>query len=252
MEIKSFFPAVRLQYSGSPTFVATVDGTTIYNNTLPTLSSLQERRLTLPFLQLGSFAQYKFSVDDPSFQCQFEKIDSTNFTQQTLFHHYDIGFVGQITPKIYLDSTTVAQAQTYTSPSAAFIQNIRCYFNPLAYGYVPHIDNTNLNGEVLWARPIALPPRFFRGIRTHSEFQITFQGDVDIEWFLDGTSIGTYTFSSITNVTEKAYFPASTIGNVLQYSHTNPEVGGKIYTVETDVTLGDLEQQNMRPQVEEG
>jgi hypothetical protein len=27
---------------------------------------------------------------------------------------------------------------------------------------------------------------------------------------------------------------------VLQYTHVNPEDGGKVYIVETDVTLGDL------------
>jgi hypothetical protein len=99
---------------------------------------------------------------------------------------------------------------------------------------------------------VALPPRFYRGIRTHAEFQITYKGDVNIQWYLDGTSIGTYSFDSQNIVTDKAYFSSGTIGHVLQYTHTNPEDGGKIYIVETDVTLADLEQQAMRPQAEEG
>jgi hypothetical protein len=186
---------------------------------------------------------------------QFDALPIESFNQQQLFHYFEVGFrgTGTLTPRIYLDGTI--QAQNFNTSTSEATETIRVYFDALAYGYIPHIHNTGTStadAEILWARPVALPPRFYRGIRTHAEFQITFKGDVDIQWYLDGTSIGTYNFSSTNTTTEKAYFPSGTIGHVLQYTHTNPASGGKIYIVETDVTLADLEQQGMRPQPEEG
>jgi hypothetical protein len=185
----------------------------------------------------------------------FEGVPIESFSQQQLFHYFEYGMrgTGTLIPKIYVDGTE--QSQSYSVSTSDTVEVYRIYFNPLAYGYIPHLHNTGTStddAEILWARPVALPPRFYRGVRTHAEFQITYKGDVDIQWYLDGTSIGTYSFSTTNTTTEKAYFQSGTIGHVLQYVHSNPEDGGKIYIVETDVTLGDLEQQAMRPQAEEG
>jgi hypothetical protein len=256
----SFYPAVIAQYSDSPILTITVDGVQIQAAPLVSHSVFKSQRITLPRIAYGTFPQFRYSNDDPSFKCEFESIPASAFSTQQLFHYYDIVFRGKIFPYVYLDGHTSSELQTqqFVIETTKLTDNIRVYFNPLAYGYTPHIWNgamslssTTGESEIISARPVALPPRFYRGIRTHSEFQITFKGDVDIEWYLDGVSIGTYDFTSANTVTEKAYFQSGTIGHVLQYIHTNPEDGGKIYIVETDVTLADLEQQGMRPQPEE-
>jgi len=247
------FQAVRLDYAQNPAITVNVDGSQVDTRTLPTQSTFKGRRVTLP-VNVTGYIPHLESTSTRLQNFQFDAVPIESFNQQQLFHYFEVGFrgTGTLTPRIYLDGTI--QAQNFNTSTSEATETIRVYFDALAYGYIPHIHNTGTStadAEILWARPVALPPRFYRGIRTHAEFQITFKGDVDIQWYLDGTSIGTYSFSSTNTTTEKAYFPSGTIGHVLQYTHTNPASGGKIYIVETDVTLADLEQQGMRPQPEE-
>lgn len=413
---RNLFQALHLEYSGSPTITVSADGSALLSSlALPNHDTFRGRRITLPIAtNTSGFIPHLESTSTQIKNERFDGVPIESFNQQQLFHYYEIGFRGvRLHPNIYLDS--VAQnghgQQDFSFSTTKKMDTVRVYFNPLAYGYVPHIHNflnytrastfsmnslsnafsgtahstdtaftalynfTNIatyyndanyrptfrtvwkgteidfttgtaelpspaigstypasgatfypgytkphtdgynytvsstranvayyshatqaftayadaasvgyfsssnptgftsevshfgvsrslpsspDAEILWARPVALPPRFYRGIRTHAEFQITYKGNVELEWFLDGNSIGTYTFNSFDAAsntdktkTEKAYFPSGTIGHVLQYIHTNPEAGGKVYMVETDVTLADLEQQGMRPQPEE-
>ena len=264
---RTIYQAVRVEYSGSPNISVSVDALPLISaQTLPYHSTFRGRRITLPVTSNNTSLNYSGFIshlESSSTQLQnenFEGVPIESFSQQQLFHYYDVGFRGtSLQPEIYLDE--VAQTKNFqtvngiatTISTSKKADTVRVYFDQLAYGYIPHIHNLALtDAEILWARPVALPPRFYRGIRTHAEFQITYKGNVDVQWYLDGTSIGTYSFSSSNTTTEKAYFQSGTIGHVLQYIHTNPEDGGKIYIVETDVTLADLEQQAMRPQAEEG
>ena len=247
------FQAVRLEYAQNPAITVNVDGSQVDTRTLPTQSTFKGRRVTLP-VNVTGYIPHLESTSTRLQNFQFDALPIESFNQQQLFHYFEVGFrgTGTLTPRIYLDGTI--QTQNFNTSTSEATETIRVYFDALAYGYIPHIHNTGTStadAEILWARPVALPPRFYRGIRTHAEFQITFKGDVTVQWYLDGTSIGTYSFSSTNTTTEKAYFPSGTIGHVLQYTHSNPAGGGKIYIVETDVTLADLEQQGMRPQPEE-
>jgi hypothetical protein len=272
---RNVFQAVRLEYSKQPTLKISVDGNPITNMTdflLPNHDTFRGRRITLPESTNGFIPHLEVIDPDPSDPNilpqsllqneQFEGAPIESFSQQQLFHYYEVGIRGGAsgTLRIYLDGSPQTQQVTYTPQQDT--DTIRVYFDALSYGYIPHIHNIGSSAadfEILWARPVALPPRFYRGVRTHSEFQITYKGDVDIQWFLDGESIGTYNFNSQTTIdnqsvfvteTKKDYFQSGTIGHVLQYKHTNPEEGGKVYMIETDITLGDLEQQAMSPQVE--
>ena len=264
---RTIFQAVRVEYAGNPSITVSVDAQAVLSAyALPNHNTFRGRRITLPVLDGTTklnYSGYISHLESTSTQLQnetFEGVPIENFSQQQLFHYYDVGFRGtSLQPEIYLDE--VAQTKNFqivnstatTISTTKQTDTVRVYFNELAYGYVPHIHNlATTDSEILWARPVALPPRFYRGVRTHAEFQITYKGNVDIQWYLDGTSIGTYSFSSSNTTTEKAYFQSGTLGHVLQYIHTNPEDGGKIYIVETDVTLADLEQRAMTPQAEEG
>jgi len=265
------YQAVRVEYANQPTLKISIDGNSVTNMerfTLPNHSTFRGRRITFPVSVNGYVPHIEVvpsTQGGTSYQSllqneNFETVPIENFNQQQLFHYYDIGVrgdgVNSGTLSVYLDGVAQTQeASPVTYTPANDTETIRAYFNALAYGYIPHIHSsgsTAVDFEILWARPVALPPRFYRGIRTHSEFQITYKGDVQIEWYLDGVSVGTYNFNSSNTVTEKAYFPSGTIGQVLQYIHENPQAGGKIYMIETDITLADLEQQAMRPQAEEG
>ena len=251
------YQAVNIEYFGNPTVTVSVDGSAVLSDyALPSQTTFRKRRVTLPVATSG-FISHLVSTSTNLLNQDFEAVPIESFNEQQLFHYYEFGFrgAGQLQPKIYLDGIEQTENLGNGVNTLQVVDTMRLYFNPLAYGYVPHIHNagtSDVDAEILWARPVALPPRFYRGIRTHAEFQITYKGNVDIQWFLDGTSIGTYSFSSSNTTTEKAYFQSGTIGHVLQYIHLNPEDGGKIYIVETDVTLADLEQRAMTPQAEEG
>lgn len=257
------FQAVRIEYFLNPSITISIDGvdlTGMTNYALHSHSTFRGRRITLPVATSG-YIGHLVSSRSNLLNYQFEASPIESFSQQNLFHYYEVGYRGSgaLRPQIYLDGTTqqatfgIKNNNPVTVATTEATDTVRVYFDPLAYGYVPHIHNigtSDVDAEILWARPVALPPRFYRGLRTHSEFQITFRGTVDIEWYLDGTSIGVYNFSSTNTVTEKNYFPSGTIGHVIQYIHENPEDGGKVYMVETDQTLADLEQQAMQPQAE--
>ncbi len=264
------FQALQVEYTESPSLKVSVDGIEKYTGIdLPVHSTFKGRRITLPQEVIGYLPHIEVTDSTLLQNEQFEASPVESFNQQRLFHYYELGYRtktndgnNKLQPKIYLDGAEQNQTFEIEVPSIVIngsntpqtTDTVRVYFNALAYGYIPHIHNvatTSIDSEILWSRPVALPPRFYRGVRTHSEFQITLQGTVTVEWFLDGTSIGTYAFIESNTVTKKAYFPSGTIGHVLQYIHKNPENGGKVYIVETDVTLADLEQRTMLPQQEE-
>lgn len=249
MQQRSYIHAVHVQYRGlGNELIISVDGVTTPTMHLPD-QSLQRRRVTLPSCLFGTFPQFSFNTIEPDNLLEFERLAETSYQEQQLFHYFEIGYRGNISVQIQNDS--VVQGQTINTTATTNPDTLRIYFNPLSYGFIPHLHNTG-DGEILWAKPIALPPRFFRGIRTHAEFQITYVGDVELQWYLDGVDHGDpYVLPTVSSVTtQKLYFPAGTIGHILQYRVTNP-TEGRVYVVETDVTLADLEQQTMTQNTEE-
>lgn len=261
---RSIFRAIYVEYAGSPAITVSVDGKELVTQQLAAQDSFRGRRVTLPVsseavVNNGFVAHLECSSTQlQNYSFQPEPILS--YATQQLFHYYEIGYRGTglsakpIVLHAHLDGTQQDQVITITDNSSQ-VDTVRLYFNKLAYGFLPHIHNAQAaatDGEILWARPVALPPRFYRGIRSHAEFQITYSGDVTIQWYLDGVPLGDpYVLPTVTTTTtEKMYFQAGTIGHVLQYRVTNP-TAGRVYVVETDVTLSDLEQQTMTQNTEE-
>ena len=245
---RRIFQALRVEYARAPQVTVSVDGTEVLaRGALPNHTTFKGRRITLPAASSG-YIPHLESTATQLLNHVFEGPEVEQYNQQQLYHYTELGYRGSdLAPRIYLDEVEQSQAITISTDKA--VDTVRVYFDELAYGFVPHIHNTAANdSEILWARPMSLPPRFFRGIRTHAEFQITYVGTVDIDWYLDGVLKHSYEFTSTEVKTEKAYFPSGTVGHVLQYRHTNPEEGGRVYSIETDITLADLEQQSMTEQ----
>lgn len=245
---RRIFQALRVEYARSPQVTVSVDGVEVLaRGALPNHTTFRGRRITLPAASSG-YIPHLESTATQLLNHVFEGPEVEQYNQQQLYHYIELGYRGSdLAPRIYLDE--VEQSQAITISTGKAVDTVRVYFDELAYGFVPHIHNTAANdSEILWARPMSLPPRFFRGIRTHAEFQITYVGTVDIDWYLDGVLKHSYEFTSTEVKTEKAYFPSGTVGHVLQYRHTNPEEGGRVYSIETDITLADLEQQSMTEQ----
>ena len=107
------------------------------------------------------------------------------------------------------------------------------------------IDNTKQWSDYK-CKTVALPTRFNKGIRRHSEYQVTYRDEVQLAVFLDGRKVvdrnlkdqqvpqdGGFT-------TFKDYFPSDSNGNILQYMQTSGD--GRYCAFLTDQTLLDLEQ----------
>ena len=244
MKQRSVHQAFEIQYVGAPVVNVYVDGAQSYssNITLPNHPHPATRRVTLPHSQVGYFAEFKSYSPITVTPVGFESVPLSQYQNQQLFHYIEFAYRGDVNFQIYADRAVQTQTKTYSIDAA--VDTRRIYFDALAFGYVPHLYcDPSSTGEVLWSKPVALPPRFFRGVRTHAEFQINFIGDVTLRWYLDGEAIGDWEFSSTTTTTEKTYFPSSTTGYILQYRHIAGD--GRVYTVETDITLADMEQQTM-------
>ena len=124
----------------------------------------------------------------------------------------------------------------------------RVYFPPLTYGWVPqlkHVVNSAQDGQVYKSTLRSLPSRFSRGEKEHSEIQVTHQGDVSVDVFLDGKILDTYGFDADRYdknafITEKEYLPAGCVGNVLQWIQKDGT--GEVAMFETNTTLTDRDQ----------
>lgn len=254
---RQVFQALVLEYSGTPTISVTVDGTAVLSGqALPTHASRLTRRILLPPEAIGYVAELQISGSD-NIRHEFIAVPDAQFSQQQIFHYFDVSFTGSVKLKLVMDgvdkySNNESENITLTVRKNRQQDTRRVYFPPLTYGYIPHLEQlsiSSITGQVVSARPVALPTRFYKGLRHHGEVQVTFQGNVYLNMFLDGNLIEEYQFDeSVANpdqyLTEKRYLPADTYGHVLQYIQYDGD--GTIALLETDLTLADLEQ----PQVE--
>ena len=95
-------------------------------------------------------------------------------------------------------------------------------------------------------KPVALSPKYYKGLKTHTEYQVTYQGQVEMALFLDGEQLSKEWLPEILipqdggYKTHKDYFPSNATGQVLQWVQTDGD--GDIALFETDQTLLDMEQ----------
>jgi len=257
---RSVFRSVLIEYINQPAVSFFVDGTEKLASTLlPSHSIRKTRRFYLPPGAIGNTGQlYINSTFTDIVDHKIESIPEETYKQNSIYHYYDIAFTGTVTLKLFLDEAEFnpnnGKVRTLTmSPRSSKTQdNRKVYFPALSYGYIPHIQQvieTTEDGQLISANPVALPPVYSKGLRTHSEFQVTYQGECNLEIFLDGTKIhegflpeqkipqdGGYT-------TLKDYLPSGSEGHVLQWLQSDGD--GDIALLETDMTMSDREQPNV-------
>lgn len=247
--------ALDIEYIGSPDLTFTLDGETkIDSLTLPENTKRKSRLITLPNGSVGYTPQLQLSTPNVV-RYSFRGQPVGSFSENNIYAYYEITFTDSIRSKISLDSVDVRpnnSTQYYWDFTAreGFVQDKRrIYYPPLSYGYIPHYDQDlsveGKDGVLVDFRVVALPSRFHKLERHHSEYQITYEGNVQLEIYLDGTKLVEETLKeqSIPQdggvVTHKGYFPSNSIGQVLQYIQISGE--GEIFSFETDQTLLDLE-----------
>ena len=137
---------------------------------------------------------------------------------------------------------------------------VRVYYPPLSYGYTPHISNvTGDAGYIIKAKPVSLPARFLSKSATMSEGQITYQGTIQVQFYLDGNALGEpYIFKGERNstgaykyITKRFYLPSGSTGRVFQWNlvgdYGADGAYGDIAFVETDASLSATDNQPQVP-----
>lgn len=244
--------ALRVEYIGSPTFSLHVDGETLVDAVqLPTQTIRKTRRILLPPGLVGYVHQPTFS-GYPVQRFELETDPVEQFSTMVLFHYWEVTFEGTVSLKLHMDEVqrkinSRVDEITLTTRNSRRQDTRRVYYPPLMWGYVPHLEQTNIDtnaGQVHRAVPVALPARYYRGLREHSEVQITYQGFVDLEVYLDGDMIALFNLDAEVNeeefLTVKRYLPAGSRGYALQWTQFAQD--GEIAVFESDTTLTDIQQ----------
>jgi len=233
-----------------------MDGTQVKSITdAPPHTTYQTRTFTAPDGAIGyiphitSDAQYnvdlKISADPVS-----------AYSEQTLWHYYEITFRGTVYISLYLDGTLIrgdgdgveTDKKRVQLTTQKEIETKKVYFDPMSYGRMPHVLNdSNDAGDIVKWRPVALPARFYSSLKAVTEGQITYRGDCNVCFYFDGDKIGDqYLFKGKSNQygnqiysTERFYFDENSGGRVFQYEQIDGD--GDIISVETDAHPLDYE-----------
>ena len=261
---RQVFQSFLIEYEGKPTVKVTVDGTNVLTTSgkmLPEHTVRQTRRISLPQGSQGYVAQLSSNLTDIT-RFQFESQPESSFSENILFHYYEITFNKSLQVKMYMDEDSIKPNNSSSKivtlkPRSGRVQDtVKVYFPPLSYGYIPHIEqviSSAQKGQILSSKPVALPVKYYKGLKTHTEYQVTYQGNVELALFMDGELLTKEWLPEILiqqdggYKTHKDYFPSSSSGQVLQWVQTDGD--GDIALFETDQTLLDQEQpQQQTPQ----
>ena len=261
---RQVFQSFLIEYEGKPIVKVAVDGSNVLTasgKTLPEHTVRQTRRVSLPQGSQGYVAQLSSSLTDIT-RYQFESQSESSFSENILFHYFEITFDKSLQVKMYMDEDSIKPNNSSSKivtlkPRSGRIQDtVKVYFPPLSYGYIPHIEqviSSAQKGQILSSKPVALPVKYYKGLKTHTEYQVTYQGNVELALFMDGELLTKEWLPEILipqdggYKTHKDYFPSNSSGQVLQWVQTGGD--GDIALFETDQTLLDQEQpQQQTPQ----
>jgi len=251
---RQVFHALNMRYRGQPTLSVTIDGTAkVSSQQMPSHSVMRNRRMELPAGVVGYVPQIQSTFTE-ALTTEFEPTPEGQYAQQQLFHFFEVQFDGTVKLEIYSDEILQVVNNsgetniTLTVRDSKKQDTRRVYYPPLTYGWVPqlkHVVNSAQDGQVYKSMLRSLPSRFSRGEKEHSEIQVTHQGDVTLDVFLDGKILDTYGFDADRYdknafITEKEYLPAGCVGNVLQWIQKDGT--GEVAMFETNTTLTDRDQ----------
>lgn len=252
---RNVFNAVNMRYTGQPTLSVAVDGVvSVINQQLPNHAKMLQRRFALPPGMIGYTPQVTSSSFTGSLTYEFEGQPEVAFSTHQLFHFVEVTFSGTVEFSIYVDEVQkkpnngLSNTLSLTARDSKKQDTRRIYFPPLSFGWIPHIKqivDSSEDGQIFSSQVRALPARFFKGEREHTEAQITYQGGVNISAYLDGVLAGefllkTNDYDTTAYQTVQHYFPAGTRGNVLQWIQTSGD--GEVALFETNITLTDQTQ----------
>ena len=250
---------VTLLYKSRPQFKISLDGTTIQTvavDTVPSQTKFAPRNITLPSGHIGYFPHLESTSTSDIADFNFITEPSALYSEQIVWHFYEVTFSGTVNVSLYLDNVLLvgdgddSSASTSKKPltTSKIQETVKVYLPALSYGRLPHVLNDKSDaGNILGWNPIALPVRFYKTLEGVSECQITYKGDVFVDFYIDGVKLGdTYQFDEQFDDTgtsiyavESFLLPENSGGYVFQYIQISGD--GDIISVETDAHQLDLQ-----------
>jgi len=101
-------------------------------------------------------------------------------------------------------------------------------------------------GTISQCEIVVVPVAAYTSVREISEIQMTYKGEVTLDFYFDGDKIGdSRVFDSDKFKTQKFYMPSGTRGNLFQYiqvDNTSGNERGYISYMSTDVVKADVEE----------
>ena len=250
---------VTLLYKGSPQFTVSLDGASISStnaSVVPTQAKFAPRNITLPSGHIGYFPHFESTNTSDIADFNFITEPSALYSEQIVWHFYEVTFSGTVNVSLYLDNVLLvgdgddssATTSKKTLTTSKIQETVKVYLPALSYGRLPHVLNDKSDaGNVLSWNPVALPVKFYKTLEGVSECQITYKGDVFVDFYIDGVKLGdTYQFDEQFDDTgtsiyavESFLLPENSGGYVFQYIQISG--GGDIISVETDAHQLDLQ-----------
>ena len=223
---------------------------------LPAHDSHLTRRVTFD-AGFAGFVNQLYSDHDGVLDYFIIEEPASTFSEQRLWHYYDVTYNGDVTVSMYLDEVQMGDSKTFTLPNivdygagktARQTHTHKIFMPPLAFGRVPHLKAEPSNqGQLIRVNPVALPVKFYNKLQSVDEAQVTYAGDVWVAFYMDGVQLGdTYHLNSDKDsngrglyTSEKLYLSEGGTGTVFQWEQTAGS--GDVVVVETNATLADME-----------
>tara|TARA_Y100000310_G_scaffold20053_1_gene19555 strand:+ start:6745 stop:8046 length:1302 start_codon:yes stop_codon:yes gene_type:complete len=243
---------ITLLYKSSPQFTVSLDGSSVQAiaaSTVPTQTKYAPRNITLPSGHIGYFPHFESTSTSDIADFNFITEPAASYSDQIVWHFYEVTFSGTVNVSLYVDNVLLvgdgddASATTTkkTLTTSKMQETIKVYLPALSYGRLPHVLNDKSDaGNVLRWNPVVLPVRFYKTLEGVSECQITYKGNIFVDFYLDGEKLGdTYQFDGQFDATgtsiyavEKFLLQDNVGGYVFQYIQVAGD--GDIISVETD------------------
>tara|TARA_Y100000361_G_C11150556_1_gene340746 strand:- start:307 stop:1077 length:771 start_codon:yes stop_codon:yes gene_type:complete len=229
---------LQVHYIGTPTIKLFSDGVQKMSFTAPNHATYKTKMFSAPQGVYG----HLFDITSNStelLEYGFMTATPKQYTEQLIWHYYDITFSGTVNLTLFLDEISKVSGKQITTTKGQETKKV--YMPALSYGRVPHVTNaTDDTGEIYSWQPTQLPARFYSGEKSVSEVKITYRGNVTLELYFDGDQMGddiqlngdkNNSAEDIYTV-ETIYVSAGSIGKVFQWVQS--EGDGDVISVETD------------------
>lgn len=159
---------------------------------------------------------------------------------------------GSLVFQMAVDGEPAGQDVIATDFSEGIMKSFRVYPSPYKMGQVFQVSLIS-GGTISQCEIVTVPMGSYTNTREVGEIQMSYKGNVTLQFYFDGTKLGNDRVFTGTDTfkTDKFYLPSGSRGNVFQYKQVDNADGtnrGYITFMSTDVIAPDTEEPSV-PQV---